>query len=151
MNNHQLVPILLRCSKPSRWWQPPRVTRNLQPQRSPSATRCNHSSKCIRNHSQSHCDDESMTEINESGLLRLTRMSSMSKCQESEPQASHALFIDPLRQIESLLCTDLTGLAWSDAPQRLVGCVQSTDGVHVAPLWTAAAQLQRSTDSAPLG
>jgi hypothetical protein len=51
MNNHQHVPMLLCCSKPSRWRQPPRVTRILQPQRSPSATRCNHSSKCTWNHS----------------------------------------------------------------------------------------------------
>ena len=28
--NHQLVPTLLRCYKPSRWWQPPRVTRKPQ-------------------------------------------------------------------------------------------------------------------------
>ena len=55
-NNHQLVPILLRCSKPSRWRQPPRVTRKPQPNRSPSATRCNHSSKCTWNHSQSYKD-----------------------------------------------------------------------------------------------
>jgi len=53
-NNHQLVPILLRCSKLSRWRQPPRVTRKPQQERSPSATRCNHSSKCTRNLSQSH-------------------------------------------------------------------------------------------------
>ena len=26
MNNHQLVLILLHCTKPSRWWQPPRAT-----------------------------------------------------------------------------------------------------------------------------
>jgi hypothetical protein len=45
MNNHQHVPKLLHCSKPSRR-QPPRVTKNLQPQRSSSASRCNHSSKC---------------------------------------------------------------------------------------------------------
>jgi hypothetical protein len=52
MNNHQLVPILLRCSKPSRRRQPPRVTRKLQQEWSPSATRCNHSSKCTLDHSQ---------------------------------------------------------------------------------------------------
>jgi hypothetical protein len=33
-NNHQLVPMLLHYSKPSRWRQPPRVTRKPQPQRS---------------------------------------------------------------------------------------------------------------------
>jgi hypothetical protein len=27
-NNHQHMPKLLHCSKPSRWWQPPRVTKN---------------------------------------------------------------------------------------------------------------------------
>jgi hypothetical protein len=28
------------CSKPSRWWQPPRVTRNTAANQSPSASRC---------------------------------------------------------------------------------------------------------------
>ena len=55
-NNHQLVPLLLRCSKPSRWRQPPILTRKSQPNRFPSTTRCNHSSKCTWNHSQSHKD-----------------------------------------------------------------------------------------------
>ena len=87
MNNHQHVPKLLCCSKPSRWWQPPSEIRNPYPQRSPSATRCNHSSKYIWNHSQSHYDDESMMEMSGRCLPRLTRMSNMSKCQESEPQA----------------------------------------------------------------
>ena len=86
-NNHQLMPMLLHWSKPSRWWQPPRVIRTPQPQRSPSATRCDHSSKCTRNHSQSHYDDKSMMEMSGRSLLRLTRISSMSKCQ--------GLFKDP--------------------------------------------------------
>ena len=73
MNNHQLVPKLLRCSKTSRCRQSKRVKRNPQPQRSPSATRCNHPSKCTRNHSQSHYDDESMMEMSGTCLLRLTR------------------------------------------------------------------------------
>jgi len=78
-NYHQHVSKLLRCFKPSRWWQPPRVTRNPQPPRSPSATRCNHSSKYTRNHSQSHYDNESMMEMSMRCLLRLTRMLGMSK------------------------------------------------------------------------
>jgi hypothetical protein len=44
-NNRQHMPKLIRCSKLSSWRQPPRVIRNLQPQWSLSATRCNHSSK----------------------------------------------------------------------------------------------------------
>jgi len=55
-NNHQPVLMLLCCSKPSRWRQPQRVTRKSQPKRSPSAIRCNHSSKYTWNHSQSHKD-----------------------------------------------------------------------------------------------
>ena len=127
-NNHQLMPKLLRSSKPSRWWQTPRVTRNPQPQRSPSATRCNHLSKCTRNHSQSHYDDESMMETSGRCLLRLTRMSSMSKYQESEPQAGQTLFIDTPNEIEPLclkgcLCAsiELTGRSDRTQPlQRLV-------------------------------
>ena len=94
-NNHQLMPKLLRCSKTSRWRQLLRETRNPQPQRSPNATRCNHSSKCTWNRSQSHYDDKSMMEMSERYLLRLTRMSSMSKCQDSEPQAGTFLFMEP--------------------------------------------------------
>ena len=67
MNNHQLVPILLRCSKLSRWRQPPRVTRKPQLERSPSATRCNHSSKCTWNHFQS------MKEMSGRCLLPITQ------------------------------------------------------------------------------
>ena len=94
-NNHQLMPMLLHCSNLSRWRQPPTVIRNPQPQRSPSATRCNHSSKCTRNHSQSHYDDESMIEMSGRCLLRLTRMLGMSKYQESEPQVDTFLFMEP--------------------------------------------------------
>jgi hypothetical protein len=101
-NNHQHVPKLLCCSKLSRWWQPPRVIRNPQPQRSPSATRCNHSSKCTWNHSQSHYDDESRMEMSGRCLLRLTRMSSMSKYQEGYLGAGQTLFIDVPKRIESL-------------------------------------------------
>jgi len=97
-NNHQLVPILLRCSKSSRWRQPPRVTRTLQPQQSQSATICNHSCKYTWNHSQSHYEDESMMKISGMCLFRLTRMLNISKCQESEPQASQTLFISPDRK-----------------------------------------------------
>jgi hypothetical protein len=103
--------MLLRCSKPSRWWQPPWVIRNLQPQRSPGATRCNHSSKCTWNHSQSHYDDESMIEMSGRCLLRLTRMLGMSKCQESHLGADPQLFIEPERnRAVALLRADRTRL-----------------------------------------
>jgi hypothetical protein len=128
MNNHQYVPKLLRCSKPSRWRQPPRVTRNPQPQWSPSATRCNHSNKCTWNYSQSHYDDESMMEMSGRCFLRLTRMSSMSKCQESEPQVDQTLFIDVPKRIEPLeprwgvLRSDRTRWSgWPDAPNPASG------------------------------
>jgi hypothetical protein len=97
-NNHQYVSNLYHCSKPSTWRQPPKVTRTLQPQRSPSATRCNHSSKYTRNHSQSHFDNESRIELSRKCLLRLTRMSSMSKYQERKLEASQQLFISPPKE-----------------------------------------------------
>jgi hypothetical protein len=102
MNNHQHMSDLHRCSKPSRWRQPPRVTRTPQPQRSPSATRCNHSSKCTRNDFQSHFDDESRMEMSGRCLLRLTRMSSMSKCQEGEPWSRANTIYRALKEIEPL-------------------------------------------------
>ena len=47
-NNHQLVPILHRCTKPSRWWQPLRATSESRSKtRIPSASRCNHSSNAL--------------------------------------------------------------------------------------------------------
>ena len=47
-NNHQLMPILHCCTKPSRWWQPPRVTSEIHSAtRTPSASRCNHSSNAL--------------------------------------------------------------------------------------------------------
>jgi hypothetical protein len=118
-NNHQLMPMFQRCSKPSRWRQPPRVTRNPQPQRSPSSTKCNHLSKCTRNHSQSHYDDESMTEMSGRYLLRLTRMLRVSKCHESEPQADQGLFKEPLGS--------KSHWAVKGAPDALNGCYPASD------------------------
>jgi hypothetical protein len=43
-----------------------------------------------------------MMEMSGRYLLRLIRMLSMSKCQESEPQACQTLFIEFLKRIESL-------------------------------------------------
>jgi hypothetical protein len=39
-NNHQHVPDFHRCSKPSRWWQPPRETRIPQQMNIQVPTRC---------------------------------------------------------------------------------------------------------------
>jgi hypothetical protein len=110
MNNHQLVLMLLCCSKPSRWWQPPRVTRNPQPQRSPCATRCIHSSKCNRNHSQSHYDDESMMKMSERCLLRLTRMYHRWKCPRGWAQSAQVLFIEALSSKSRWCLRELTRL-----------------------------------------
>jgi hypothetical protein len=108
-NNHQHVSVLHRCSKPSRWQQPPRVTRKPQPQQSPSVTRYNHSSKYTRNHSQSHFDDESRMEMSERCLLRLTRMSSLSKCQERAPSQPWSIY-RPLTKIQPLHNSRVTRL-----------------------------------------
>jgi hypothetical protein len=93
-NNHQLMPILLCCSKPSRWRQPPRVIRKSWLKRSPSATRCNPSSKCTKDHSQSHYDDQSMEDVSGRCLLKLTRMYGLLKCPTSIYRASQR--IEPL-------------------------------------------------------
>ena len=127
MNNHQHISKLLRCSKPSKWRQPSRETRNPQPQRSPSATRCNHSSKCTMNHSQSHYDNESMMEMSGRCLLKLTKMSSMSKCQESEPQSGTFLFIVS-RLKEPLGILGLTGRI-----EQTRTSVRSPTAVHMSP------------------
>ena len=47
-DNHQPPLDDPRCSKPSRWWQPPRVTSESRSEtRTPSASRCNHSSNAL--------------------------------------------------------------------------------------------------------
>ena len=74
-DNHQPPLNDPRCSKPSRWRQPPRETSESRSEtRIPSATRCNHSSKCTWNHSQSHYDEESMMEMSGRALAKLIRL-----------------------------------------------------------------------------
>jgi hypothetical protein len=47
-DNHQPLLDDLRCSKPSRWWQPPRVTsESCNETQSPSASKCKHSSNAL--------------------------------------------------------------------------------------------------------
>jgi hypothetical protein len=47
-DNHQLPLDDSRCSKSSRWWQPPRVTSKSHSEtRTPSASRCKHSSNAL--------------------------------------------------------------------------------------------------------
>jgi hypothetical protein len=114
MNNHQQVLDLHRYFKPSRWRQPPRVTRNLQPQRSLNATRYNHLSKCTWNHSISLWIRNQVREMSERKCAQLTRMSRISKVQEGYLGADQTLFIDILKRIEPLdsalgsLCKDRT-------------------------------------------
>ena len=129
MNNHQLVPMLFRCSKSSRWRQPPRVTRNLQP-RSPSATKDNHSRKCTWNYSQSHKDQESMKEMSGRCLLRLTRMSKMSKCQERHPRAGQQLFITVPK--EQSCCPWDSPLSGAGIGRADVALTEPLDRCHVS-------------------
>ena len=47
-DNHQPSLDDPRCSKPSRWWQPPRVTSESRSEtQTPSASRCNHSGNAL--------------------------------------------------------------------------------------------------------
>ena len=47
-DNHQPPLDDPRCSKPSRWWQPPRVISEFHSEtRTPSASRCKHSSNAL--------------------------------------------------------------------------------------------------------
>jgi hypothetical protein len=94
-NNHQLLPQLLCCSKPSRWRQPPKVTRIPQLKRSPSATRYKLTNKCTWNHSILLWIHNQAREISRREYAQLKRMLSISKCQESSPRAGQQLFICP--------------------------------------------------------
>ena len=74
-DNHQPPLNDPHYSKPSRWWQPPRVTRESRSKTwMPSATRCNHSINALWFLSQSHKDDESMMEMSGRALAKLTRL-----------------------------------------------------------------------------
>jgi hypothetical protein len=130
-NNHQLMPMPLYYSKLSRWRQPPRVTRKLQPQRSPSATRCNHSSKCSRNHSQSHFDDESTEKMSGRGLVQLTSKYGWSKFPRRWPRADQQVFIESQKNRASIPLhwahcemTGLTSTMWPNSQGRVwsLGC-----------------------------
>ena len=146
-NNHQHMPKLLYCSKPSRWWQPPREQKNQQPQRSPSATRCNHSSKCTCNLSQSYYDDKSMMEMSGRCLLRLTRMSSMSKCQESDPQVGQELYIVPLGSKSHWELVGMIGLTERTHPASVRLRPISRCRPHVLPLNVIHSSLTASSQS----
>jgi hypothetical protein len=127
-NNHQHVSKPLRYSKPSRWRQPPRVTRNPQPRWSSSAIRCNHWSKCTRNHSQSHYDDESIIEISRKCLLRLTRMLSMLKYQKSHPQAYQTLFYRCPQTNRAVRAKEMRPANWPDAPVAMTWAPEPASG-----------------------
>ena len=64
-----------RCFKPSRWRQPLRVTSESHSEtRTPSASRCKHSSNALGFSLQSHKDVESMMEMGGRALAKLTRL-----------------------------------------------------------------------------
>jgi hypothetical protein len=88
-NNHQHILNLYRCSKPSSRRQPPRVTKNPHPQRSPSATRCNHTRKCTWNHSISLWIHSQAREIVGRSLF------SSQWCQECQMSKSEAMELTP--------------------------------------------------------
>ena len=98
-----------------------------------------HSSKCTCNHSQSHYEDESMMEMSVRYLLRLTRMSSMSKCQERELHTGQHVFISPLNKQSryALEACPVGGVRCSDAGRRRGLSIRqspdrSTDGYHMS-------------------
>jgi hypothetical protein len=64
-----------RCTKRSRWRQPPRETsESCSETQSPSAFRCNHSRNALGFTSNLIKDDESMMEISVRALDKLTRL-----------------------------------------------------------------------------
>ena len=71
-DNHQPPLDDTRCSKPSRWWQPPRVTSESHSEtRTPSASRCKHLRNVL---GFSPKDDELMMEMSKKALAKLTRL-----------------------------------------------------------------------------
>ena len=73
-DNHQPPLNDPHCSKPSRWCQPPRVTSESHSEtRTPSASRCKHSSNAL-GFSLNLKDDELMMEMSGRALAKLTRL-----------------------------------------------------------------------------
>jgi hypothetical protein len=103
---------LHRCSKPSRWRQPPRVTGIPQLNRSPSATRCKLTSKYTWDHSISLWISNQVREMSEREYAQLKRIPRCSKIQDSSPRAGQYIFIDPKtksRWSHKGVLLDLTG------------------------------------------
>jgi hypothetical protein len=64
-----------RCTKPSRWQQPPRETSKIQSEtQSPSTSRCNHSSNALGFTPKTHKDAKSVIEMSGRVLAKLTRL-----------------------------------------------------------------------------
>ena len=64
-----------RCTRPSRWLQPPRETSESRCEtQSPSASRCNHSSNTLEFTPNLTKDDESIMEMSGRALAKLTRL-----------------------------------------------------------------------------
>ena len=85
-NNHQLVSMLLRCSKPSRWRQPPKVTRKHAANATTSATRYTNMMQMHLDTLPTHLDEEQSREMSGSGVSKLKGMSSMSNGGREMPQ-----------------------------------------------------------------
>jgi hypothetical protein len=135
-NNLQLVPDLLRCSKPSRWWQPPRETRIPQQMNTQVPTRCKLTSKYTWDHSISLWLGKQAREMSGTGCAQLKRMLESQNVQERPPQTGQTHIykqsqrIEPLGTIGCCLRTDQTH------PVKLIGRGQRPVAPTRLPRWT---------------
>jgi hypothetical protein len=121
------MPNLLRCSKPSRWRQPPRETRIPQQKNTQVPTRYKFTSKCTWDHSISLWLGNQVREISERGCAQLKRMLESQNVQAQALQTGQTHIYKQPQRIEPLgtkcccNCADQTRRAnWPDAPQRPV-------------------------------
>jgi hypothetical protein len=124
MNNHQHVPDLHRCSKPSRWWQPPRDIRIPQQMNTQVPTRCKLTSKCTWDHSISLWLGKQAREMSGRGCAQLKGVLEWSTSQAMLQRAGQHVFIDVPLRIEPLgtrfCCSRADRTRWSNWPNALV-------------------------------
>jgi hypothetical protein len=118
------VPDLHRCSKPSRWRQPPRETRILQQMNTQVPTRCKLTRKCTWDHSISLWLGKQAREMSGRGCAQLKGVLEWSTSQEMLQRADQHIFIDVPLRIEPLgtwfCCSHANRTRWSHRPDALV-------------------------------
>jgi hypothetical protein len=86
INNHQHVPTFTSCCKPSRWRQPPRITKETTADATTSATRCTNTMQMHLDALLTQLDDQQSREKSGSVVLSALGVYKNTNGQESHPK-----------------------------------------------------------------